>query len=141
MPVLQHKELKGFSPGESESSIDEMSCNSWPARNIKFCLEHSRWSPKDRVAQRGEPQMARSTAISAKVCPNQYERWRRDDARIVSETRSCAAHRFYCGPMSLSVQAASPRENRRETRRIWLIVVQAASAVRNASVGSYTLLN
>ena len=67
-----------------------------------------------------EPQMA--IAIAAKINPKWHERWRRDVARYVSETRSCAAHRF-CGGNASVCSNRQTLENHRETRRIWLIVV------------------
>src|SRR5947208_16922367 len=79
-------------------------------QNGSFGLRDEWFQPRFQQADT----VCRATAVPGKVYPKWHEPMRRDVARYVSETRSCAAHRFCCGSMSLYVQPTSRNSSRQE---------------------------
>src|SRR5947208_4657175 len=62
-------------------------------QNGSFGLRDEWFQPRFQQADT----VCRATAVPGEMYPKWHEPMRRDVARYVSETRSCAAHRFYCG--------------------------------------------
>ena len=81
-----------------KAAFMEMSCSSWPARNIKFSLEHSRWSPKDRLAQLPSAVLVVQSHSSNKA--------KRRKARL-AVTRISSLKEIECESVSL-IQPAKP---------------------------------